>query len=254
LIFRGVGLMTNVALAATRGRVDDRGGYVVVADPDDPTSVLDNLLVLPAAPNASELEGWTRTLASELPAIRHTAFQWEMVGTDFDPALAAAGFSVEAYDVMVADEPIVTPARAENIGALAADDVLATAELAFAIADRHDAAYRAMLQRRASWHRNLVARGSARFWGVRDAGVLVASAGIATIDAIARYQDVQTLASHRRRGLATALVVVAARDAFARGAERLVIVAERDSAAARLYARLGFRAVERIASATRVSG
>jgi len=62
---------------------------------------------------------------------------------------------------------------------------------------------------------------------------------------------VQTLASYRQRGLASALLAAAANDQLARGARDVVIVVEPASAAARVYARAGFVAIERVASACR---
>ena len=53
-------------------------------------------------------------------------------------------------------------------------------------------------------------------------------------------------------GFAGALLAASKREAFARGAQRVVIIAEPDSEAARVYGRLGFRTVERTVNARRV--
>jgi GNAT superfamily N-acetyltransferase len=117
--------------------------------------------------------------------------------------------------------------------------------------DRHDDTYRRFLQRRAAWHRDLVLRGIGHFYGAFDGSTLVASLGLVRVIDVARYQDVQTLPAYRKRGLARALLATAARAAFADGIERAVIVAEPGSAAARLYARTGFRTIELSLSACR---
>ena len=44
---RSLALTTDLALHATRGRVTDRGNYLVVETPDDPGYYYGNLLVLP---------------------------------------------------------------------------------------------------------------------------------------------------------------------------------------------------------------
>ena len=59
----------------------------------------------------------------------------------------------------------------------------------------------------------------------------------------------QTLPAYRRRGLASALLDTSVRAAFAKGADRVVIIAEPDSEASRVYARLGFKTVERTVNA-----
>ncbi len=69
------------------------------------------------------------------------------------------------------------------------------------------------------------------------------------LGARARYQDVQTATTHRRRQIASSLIHLAA--GGAPGAE-LVIVAELDGIAAQVYRRAGFVTVEQQASALRV--
>lgn len=252
---RSLALTTELALIATRGRIVDRGHYLVVETPDDPGYFHGNLIVLPAAPRPGEVAHWIRVFDDELgtnPAIRHVTLTWDGITGDEGAGdeLRGEGFVVDTHLVLVADSVDTAPAPLP-IRELAADDVLATADLAWTMGDRHDETYRRFLQRRAAWQRELVARGIARFFGAFDGEALVASLGIARVVDVARYQDVQTLPAYRRRGLARALLATAARAAIADGAERLVIVAEPDSPAARLYARAGFRVIERTTSACR---
>jgi GNAT superfamily N-acetyltransferase len=262
---RSLALTTELALIATRGRVTDRGHYLVVETPDDPGYYHGNLLVLPAAPQAGEVAQWIRTFHDEFrdnPAIKHATLTWDGItgdaGTGADE-LRDAGFQIDTHEVMVADTIEAAPA-ALPIRELTPDEVLATADLEWAMGDRHDDTYRRFLHRRAAWHRDLLLRGTARFYGAFDASTLVASLGIVSVIDVARYQDVQTLPAYRKRGLARALLATAARAAISAssrsvdpwsGIERVVIVAEPGSAAARLYARTGFRTVERSVSACR---
>jgi GNAT superfamily N-acetyltransferase len=252
---RSIALTTDLALAATRGRIADRGGYLVVETPDDPGYYYGNLLVLPAPPQPGELARWMRTFGDEFgdnPAIRHVTLCWDGITGDVPAAddLRGAGFSIDRYEVMVA-ETVDAPRPALPIRALTADELVTTADLAWTLGDRHDETYRQFLYRRAAWHRNLVNRGIARFFGAFDGPALVASLGIVRVVDVGRYQDVQTLPAYRRRGLARALLATAAHAARADGAERVVIVSEPESAAARLYARAGFRTIEHQASACR---
>jgi len=252
---RSLGLATELALAATRGSVEDRGDYLVVRTPDDPGYYYGNLLVLPAAPQVGEVAFWTRRFTDELGrsfdpgAIRHVTFAWDGTAGDTGAAdeLRAAGFTIEVTETMVATQ-VAAPPPALPIRVLTADEVLDTAGLAWRVGDRHDERFREFLHRRARWHRDLVARGIARFYGAHDGDALVASCGLVTLGERARYQDVQTAETHRGRGLAGALLAACAADARV---AQVVIVAQPDSVAARVYARAGFRAVERSASACR---
>jgi GNAT superfamily N-acetyltransferase len=254
MLVRSVGLSTDLELIARRGIIVDRGDYLVARTPGDPGYYYGNLLVLPAAPRANEIAYWSRRFSDEIgrdPAIRHVTLRWDGITGDSGPreALEAAGFTLDTDVVMTATavRAAATPAGIE-IRALAPDEVLAVADLGFAIADRHDEIYRRFLQRRAAWKRDLVAAGEARFWGAFDGDRLVGSLGIVWLHAVARYQDVQTAATHRRRGIASAMLAAAAADAQR---DTLVIVALPGSDAERVYTRAGFRALERTASACR---
>jgi ribosomal protein S18 acetylase RimI-like enzyme len=258
VIVRSLALTTELALAASRGRVTDRGDYLVVETPDNPGYYDGNALVMPAAPQVGEVAFWMRRFADELgknPAIKHVTLWWDGTKGDLGAIdeLRAAGFVVMTNEVMVADTVSVALEPTLPIRELSPDEVLATADLAYTIGDRHDDSYRLFLDRRAAWHRELVLRNAATFWGAFHGDGLVASLGLAWLDeALARYQDVQTHPSYRKRGLASALLVTSARAAFQRACEHVVIVVEPGTEASRIYERLGFRVVERTANARRV--
>lgn len=250
---RSVGLQTDLELAATHGVVTDRDGYLVVTT-DDPTYFYGNMLVLPAAPQVGEVGYWSRKFAEELgrdPAIRHVTLRWDGIAGEVGAAeeLAAAGFTVEVTQVMSA-RTVTAPRIELEVRPLATAEVVLTAELEYRDADRHDDVYRQFLQRRALWKQSLVATGRAMWFGAFDRGDLVGSLGLVALGARGRYQDVQTAATHRKRGIASALLAAAAREVLP-AIEQLVIVAEPESAAARVYERAGFRTIERIASACR---
>lgn len=251
---RSIGLATDVELAATRGVVSDHENYLVVATPDDPSYYLGNMLVLPAPPQVGEVGYWTRKFGDELgkdPAIRHVTLRWDGISGDLGAAdeLRAAGFTLEVHQVMTARTVTAPPIDLE-VRPLVAREVPATAELEYRDADRHDDAYWQFLQRRATWQQSLVATGRAMWFGALDRGELVGCLGIVALGARARFQDVQTAATHRKRGIASALLAAAAREVLP-SVQQLVIVAEPESAAARVYERAGFRTIERVASACR---
>ena len=69
---------------------------------------------------------------------------------------------------------------------------------------------------------------------------LVAELGIVNCGGSARYQSVGTDEGHRRRGLASHLLGVAARWAADTGCDRWVIVTEATNPAGAVYRRVGF--------------
>ncbi|MDQ3370571.1 MAG: GNAT family N-acetyltransferase [Myxococcota bacterium] len=252
---RSLGLSTELQLAATRSQLTDRGDYIVVVTPEEPGYFFGNLLVLPAAPQVGEVAYWIRRFTDEMrgePAVRHVAFRWDGITGELGARdeLVAAGFTLEVHAVMTAPQ-VTAGSIAFDVRPLRPDELHATGELAYAIGDQHDERYRHFLQRRATWGRQLVTRGIAQFWGAFDGAQLVASLGLVPLGRVARYQDVQTAASHRKQGIAGALLAAAAAAVRDAGVETFVIVAEPDSDAARVYARAGFTTVERTASAWR---
>jgi predicted GNAT family acetyltransferase len=100
--------------------------------------------------------------------------------------------------------------------------------------------------RRAVAERRRCEAGHGSWWGAFEAGVLLSACGIFAASAgLARYQDVETHPEGRRRGLAGAVVAAAATDALAAlDASTLVIVADPDDHAIRLYESLGFARTE----------
>ena len=94
-------------------------------------------------------------------------------------------------------------------------------------------------EQRRAW-RALCEDEVAAFFGAFADDELVAELGIVRCGTTARYQSVSTDEDHRRRGLASHLLGIAARWADARGCDRWVIVTEATNAAGRVYRRLGF--------------
>ena len=90
--------------------------------------------------------------------------------------------------------------------------------------------------------RALVDRGHGRWYGAFLADRLVSSLGLFTAsEGLARFQDVKTHPDARGRGLAGSLVHTASRWALDElGARTLVMVADPDYLAIRIYRAVGF--------------
>lgn len=245
---RSVGLKTELGLAATQGTLEDRGDHVVIRTPANPDYYFGNFLVLAEPPR--DIAPWIRRFHdafADAAGIQHVAFRWDAT-TAAGPleALQAAGFEVSNDSVMTATT-VTAGDTPYPIRELRADEMPAVAALALASSDDQGPAYRRFLERRAAWKGVIIERGLGSFWGAFDDDTLVGSLGLVRLDRLARYQDVQTAATHRGRGIASALLAAAAEHVT--GVEQYVIVAEPTSIAARIYARAGFRVAERMVSA-----
>jgi GNAT superfamily N-acetyltransferase len=101
------------------------------------------------------------------------------------------------------------------------------------------AAYERFARARTRARRSVCDRSLAAYFGAFADGRLAASLGIVCCRTTARYQNVLTDARHRRRGLASHLLGVAARWAATQGCNRWVIVTEAANPAARVYRNVG---------------
>ena len=96
-------------------------------------------------------------------------------------------------------------------------------------------------------YRRFTREGRGQWFGAFDGGALVADLGVFVEEGVARYQAVETAPSHRGGGICGTLVHEAGRRARAElGAERLVMVADPEGRAARVYESVGFQETERL--------
>lgn len=244
---------TDLMLRCAEGAVViDRGDHLVVRTPDNPLFHWGNFLLLARAPSsAAEAEHWLGVFAEEFPDARHRSFGIDprpdppATVADLD-GFAAVGLEVGADDLLVATE-VEMPARpsAAEIRPLSSDhDWHQRVELAMSLwAAEMGPSYEPFVRRATSAARALTETGAGRWYGAFVDGRLVADLGIfRTVDRLGRYQSVATHPDHRRRGLAGTLLHAAGRYAIDElGCRALVIVAEADGDAGRIYRRQGFR-------------
>lgn len=92
--------------------------------------------------------------------------------------------------------------------------------------------------------KELCKKGKAAWFGAFFENQLVANLGIVVCGTTARYQSVETQNSHRRKGLASHLLGVAAKWSAENGCVNWVIVTEASNDAGRVYKRAGFNSVQ----------
>jgi ribosomal protein S18 acetylase RimI-like enzyme len=104
--------------------------------------------------------------------------------------------------------------------------------------------YGPYLARRNAGRRDQITKGIGQWFGAFDGDRIVAQLGMFHDGSLARYQSVEIRATHRRRGICSALLRQAALGR-APNAD-VVIVAEADTDAGRLYRKVGFAHAETI--------
>jgi ribosomal protein S18 acetylase RimI-like enzyme len=260
---------TDIDVLPTDRQIRRGEGYWVVRSPRNPGHYWGNLLVFDEAPIDGDRERWETLFARELggiDGIRHRTFAWDRL--DGFEGSAATEFGASGYELERSVGLIATPGEVQPHPRGNPDvDVRMLAPGA----GRDQAAWQAVLELWVEQNQGRHPEGPHREWArlrigelrtLLEAGrggwfvaisddQLVGSLGIIVTGARARYQQVDTRASHRRRGIASRLVSEAARLTSEAHPEvtHFVIVADPDYHAINIYRSLGFSERERVCGA-----
>ena len=247
-----LGFRTDLALLAASGSlVEDRGTHLVVRTPDNPSYYWGNFLLLAAPPVPGGEREVVGAFHTEFPQAGHVSIGIDTadLSAESRAGFEAAGMTIDVAAVLTATGLGEPRAVQAEVRALESDaDWASRARLSLAIEDRPDAeSHLRFAHGRNLQEQTLVAAGrGTRFGAFVDGEVVSTAAVFTTEEGIARFQSVETHPGHRRQGLAAATVHAAGSYALEHlGARTLVIVAEDDGDAMRIYRGLGFAATER---------
>lgn len=256
---------TDLMLLSYDSEITDREDHWLVVSPHNPTYYWGNFLLFKNAPRVGDADRWQALFAEEIgtpPDVVHQVFGWDTPGAelgDVEPFLAR-GFRLDRVEALAASEahsprhynhdvnvrPLSTYPEWEQ----------ARENQMLVRSPEHEAqAHRTFLQAQLERRRAMAQAGWGAWYGAFLGDELVADLGIFGHGELGRYQSVQTDPAFRRRGIAGTLVYEAARHAQQLwGFKQLVIVADRDSSAGRLYQSLGFSLADRAAGLERWPG
>lgn len=244
---------TDLALLEGSGStLEHRGTHVVVRTPENPGFRWGNFLLLRRAPLPRQLDRWRALFDETFPGATHRAF-----GVD-DPTGGRAALKVFADQGYRVSESVVLtaqdvhlprhPNHSAEVRELTTDaDWEARIALAMAChASESGPAFADFAVRRAAAERQLAEAGRGAWFGAFEDGRMLSGLGIFRAgDDLARFQSVETHPENRGRGLAGTLVHHAGRHALdVLGATTLVIVADPDHHAIRIYRGVGFTGSE----------
>jgi ribosomal protein S18 acetylase RimI-like enzyme len=253
---RLLGYRTDLIFPAFDGEIIDRGGYLVIRSPADPTFYWGNFLLFSRPPQEGDYAKWRDLLAREIgtpPETEHQTFGWDSPEGAEGVILPflQAGFRLNRSVFMTSTElqAPAKPAELVSMRALksesdweqAVDNQVVCREPGF-----RESEYRIFQNRQMDRYREMAESGFGDWFGAFVDERLVADLGIFHQDGLGRFQSVETHPDFRRRGIAGTLIFEAGRQAMAEyDLHTLVIVAETDSSPARLYESLGFQLAEK---------
>jgi len=245
-----LGCRTDLALLQLGGtEVDDRGDHLVVRSPHNPRFWWGNYLLLSGVPAPEDTDAWLERFAAEFPGAQHVALGFDGTQGRVDDlaAFTERGLKCESSTVMTATA-VHEPPRPNPDGTyrqLSSDDDWAQSLELHAVCNddgADDENSREFVTRRIATNRALAEAGHGGWFGAFVDGALVSQMGLfAASPGLARFQSVETHPDARRRGLAGALVHHVSQYGFGElGATTLVMVADPDYSAIRLYRAVGF--------------
>ena len=259
---RSLGIRTDLIFQRFGGVIVDRGSYLVLLTPSNPAYRWGNMLLFADPPGEGDLERWRQLFAREVgapPEINHMVFAWDTIHGEpgYVQPFLDTGFEIER-NVVLSTNAVHPPPRINDgiaISPLESDaEWQAAFELELLCRDEgeDEAGYRTFIERKMAQYREMIAAGMGRWFGAFLNGKLVADMGLFVEDGIGRFQSVKTHPGYRRRGICGTMVhAIARRGLETMGAETLVMIADAEYHAAKIYQSVGFRPTERIVGVER---
>ena len=253
---KSLGYRTDLIFPTFDGEIIDRGDYLVIRTPKNPTFYWGNFLLFSHPPREGDFKEWRDLFALEIgapPETEHQVFGWdspEGEEGDIQPFLEA-GFRLNRSVVLTSSEPR-SPARPSSLVSIrtlkteadweqAVENQVACREPEF-----EEGEYQEFQKQQMARYRKMVASGHGDWYGAFIERQLVADLGLFHHEGVGRFQSVETHPDFRRRGVPGTLIFGAGRQAKADyDLDTLVIVAEQASSPAQLYESLGFQLTEK---------
>ena len=250
---------TDLRLLELAGsEIDDRGTHLVVRTPDNPTYHWGNFLLLARPPYPGGAREVMAAFDAEHPTARHRAIGIDGTEPHDVAEFVEAGMEATVGAAMTASSVVEPPRPAHGATyrpLVSDDDWDKRVALTVAVNPRDDrSGLVAFARGKVAQEKALADQGLGARWGAFEQDTLVATAGLFRTDGTtARFQSVETHPDARRRGYAGTLVHRLARHGLEElGATTLVMVADPEAEAIRVYRSLGFEVTERVTELSQV--
>lgn len=246
---KSLALKTDLIFVKQDGEILDRGKYLVVRTTSNPNFFWGNLIIFDNAPKTDALGDWVKIFDKELTDSRiyHKTFAWdsEEIG-DIKP-FEEAGYKFEKSVVLTATKnQIIAPIK-QNLHIRIFPIKESGWREVISIQSEINPQYASFYAKQALTYQKMVKDGLGEWFGAYLGDVLVGSLGIFKENKIGRYQIVSTHPNYQRQGICGTLVYKTAQHAFSHmGIEKLVMVADENYHAARIYESVGFRPTEKM--------
>lgn len=252
---KSLGYHTDLIFASYDGEIINRGNYLVIRTPTNPSFYWGNYLLFEHPPMEGDYQRWQELFAKEIgtpPLVIHQTFGWDTTDNEkgvIEPFLEK-GYHLDQRVVLTTQNLIppshsiqgvtVRPFELEYDWTQSIENQVECRAPEFA-----EASYRLFMQRQMNRYRAMTQVGLGAWFGAFIGSQLVADLGIFYTNQLGRYQSVLTHPKYRRKGIARQLLLESGVYALKHfELKNLVIVADTGSIAEKLYLSIGFEFVE----------
>lgn len=252
-----LGFQTELIFHNALAKVDDRGDHLFINTSSNPTYHWGNLLYFSRPPQREDTEKWIALFKESFahqPASKHLLFAWDGGYKNADLSLFLEKGFEKSNDVVLTASSVACPPHPNlefTVRELTTDGEWASAtEVQVLCRDAmfSEASYRIYKIQQMADRRRMTQMGIGKWIGAFVGERCVADMGIFWNQDIARYQQVGTHPDYRNKGLCKHLLYAASQLALQRRVKKLVIYADNDYHAIRIYKAAGFKETEYPAS------
>ncbi len=252
---RSLGRLTDFIFAQFSGSIQNKGSYTVIQTPNNPGYFWGNYIIFDRPPQQGDLGKWKTLFDKEFPCYsepQHYVFTWdtEKIAKGYIQEFLDDGFKFESAVVLTANNLQKPPHPNQNISIrkISSDEeweaviklqtLCANPEL---MADFYDDFKRSQINQ----YRKMSEARKGDWFGAFIDSKLVGDLGIFFEGDIARYQNVGTHPDYRGQGICGTIVHAAGKIALDEyGVKTLVMEADPEYHAARIYESVGFARAE----------
>ncbi|MDG2341296.1 MAG: GNAT family N-acetyltransferase [Paracoccaceae bacterium] len=251
---KSLGFSSDVLVMQGLSEFVEHGNYFTLRTRSEPDFWFGNMIIF--KDDHVDLDTQFDLFKKEFPEVGHITIGWDIPNMDqagrFDD-FKDRGLELELDDILTLQRPLVRalPPEGIELRQLKSDDDFEQAtllQIATGLEEgRSGDLYTSFARGRMTNRRKQIQDGWATWFGAFDGAELVGDLGIYADDRTARFQSIETRASHRRRGICASLVTAGVDWAANRSPSATpVIAAEPDGDAGRIYRRCGFDVSERL--------
>lgn len=253
---QSLGFRTDFFFNAFDGEVIDKGEYFLIRSFSNPDFFWGNLLLFKKAPIESSFKEWKTSFRKEFDPQKyhHITLAWDCIEGEIgevEPFLKE-GFELERSIVLTAESVSTPPKLNESIEIHQVEsehDFKSCLEIQIGSANDHLSieTWRSFYSAQMKNYRKMIAAGLGNWFIAKRNGEPAGSLGLFYDGEIGRFQIVSTDPKHQRNGVCSSLVYSVAKYAIEElGLKKLVMVADENYHAAKIYESVGFKPTEKI--------